>query len=383
LWTAAKERGKSKGREKVKPFYVYVDEFRNFVTPTIAKNLDQARGFGLHLTLAHQFPNQLLHTEHTAKQVYDSVFVNARSKVVFGMEGEENLKPLAQSLFFGVMNPDKIKHELYSTKVMGYVEEYRSAYSRTRSEGHGHGKQTGHAEGKGTGGTAALSQRTTRKNPHTANRGASSEQRRRATAHPVLKRRRRARANFRCSFPSWARNFQTSNFENMEEQLFRAMAVLFDQEQRRCIARTVGSREPESLFTPTVKDVPQTVERTERYTEKLLKRWPFALRTLDARKELAAREKQIAERFLRRPELMNRPARSVEFSNSIPCGARRIQSVAVENFSCTRREYLPNNISPAEDPPKSTRFRRYFSKPLTSWMFQLLTGLGGGGALYY
>src|SRR5437764_5277386 len=53
LWTAAKERGK---REGVKPFYVVCDEFQRFVSPTISANLDEARGFGLHLTLAHQFP---------------------------------------------------------------------------------------------------------------------------------------------------------------------------------------------------------------------------------------------------------------------------------------------------------------------------------------
>src|SRR5207244_8443366 len=43
LWTAAQERGK---RDGVKPFYVYLDEFQRFVTPTIADNLDEARGFG-------------------------------------------------------------------------------------------------------------------------------------------------------------------------------------------------------------------------------------------------------------------------------------------------------------------------------------------------
>jgi uncharacterized protein DUF87 len=56
LWTAAQERGK---RDGVKPFYVYLDEFQRFVSPTISDNLDEARGFGLHLTMAHQFPNQL------------------------------------------------------------------------------------------------------------------------------------------------------------------------------------------------------------------------------------------------------------------------------------------------------------------------------------
>jgi hypothetical protein len=52
LWTAAKERGKPKDARDIKPFYVYLDEFQEFITPTIATGLDQARGFGLHLTMA-------------------------------------------------------------------------------------------------------------------------------------------------------------------------------------------------------------------------------------------------------------------------------------------------------------------------------------------
>jgi hypothetical protein len=118
LWTAAKERGKGTDASAVKPFYVYVDEFQNFVTPTIAKNLDQARGFGLHLTLANQFPRQILHTGANGQQVYDSVMANARSKIVFETGGEENLRALATELFMGMINPDEIKHIIYSTKVL-------------------------------------------------------------------------------------------------------------------------------------------------------------------------------------------------------------------------------------------------------------------------
>jgi hypothetical protein len=65
LWTAAKERGKGTDEKMVKPFYLYIDEFQNFVTPTIAKNLDQARGFGLNLTLAHHFQNNCCTRERT------------------------------------------------------------------------------------------------------------------------------------------------------------------------------------------------------------------------------------------------------------------------------------------------------------------------------
>jgi hypothetical protein len=73
LWTAAEERGKGMEEGDIKPFYVYCDEFQNFITPTIAQNLDQARGFGLHLTLANQFPRQILHAGANGAQVYESI----------------------------------------------------------------------------------------------------------------------------------------------------------------------------------------------------------------------------------------------------------------------------------------------------------------------
>lgn len=297
LWTAAKERGKGINGEAVKTFYVYVDEFQNFVTPTIAKNLDQARGFGLHLTLAHQFPNQLLHTGAHGKQVYDSILVNARSKVVFSIEGEENLKPLAQSLFMGAMDPDKIKHELYSTKVMGYVEEYRTTYGRSRSEGHGHGRQAGSSHGRGFGGTVIHPDDEAHGGSHSESDsrfGASSESENRSWSEATAE----SESESPMQIPVFGKELSSVQFESLDEQLFRAMAVLFDQKQRQCVVRTVGSRVPVSLFTPTVKEVPRTVERVERYTQKLLENCPFALRSVEAEKQLADRDNQIKEQFL-------------------------------------------------------------------------------------
>jgi hypothetical protein len=152
LWTAAEERGKGMDESDMKPFYVYIDEFQRYVTPTIAENLDQARGFGLHLTLANQFPRQLLHAGASGAQVYDSIMANARSKIVFSLEGEENLKPLAQSLFMGVFNPDEIKLKLTSRKVIDYVEQIWTIISESENWSDGVGEFTGQTDTDGDGG---------------------------------------------------------------------------------------------------------------------------------------------------------------------------------------------------------------------------------------
>src|SRR5437762_1943690 len=78
---------------------------------------------------------------------------NASSKVVFRLTHEDNLSIMAKWLFMGVMNPDEIKHELYSTKVMEYRNEMREVRSEGTSRGTGHGSQRGSAWGHGSGGT--------------------------------------------------------------------------------------------------------------------------------------------------------------------------------------------------------------------------------------
>jgi type IV secretory system conjugative DNA transfer VirD4/TraG family protein len=148
LWTAAKERGKV---SDPKPFYLYIDEFQRFVTPTIAENLDEARGFGLHLTLAHQYPSQLIEASREyGQRLYESVMENARSKVVFSLSlRERNLMPLADWLYSGTYDPSRVKHELYSTKVMGHSEETREITARGTAKG------TARSEARGTGAGAA------------------------------------------------------------------------------------------------------------------------------------------------------------------------------------------------------------------------------------
>jgi hypothetical protein len=80
LWHAACRRDK---RKKLKPFVICIDEFQNFVTPTIAQNLAEARGFGLSLVLAHQFPNQVKDAGAHGRRLFNEVMNNAQTKITF------------------------------------------------------------------------------------------------------------------------------------------------------------------------------------------------------------------------------------------------------------------------------------------------------------
>lgn len=287
LWTAAKERGKGTDAKQVKPFYVYIDEFQNFVTPTIAKNLDQARGFGLHLTLANQFPRQILHTGANGLQVYDSVMANARSKIVFETRGEENLKPLALDLFMGTMNPDKIKLSLYSTKVMNIVEERRTIRGTSANWSEGVGEFMGETSTAGESGIVfsgenqdasgwSLSNANSTGTSRTSMRGGGTSE----TEVPFLR-------------PIFGKELSSVQYSSLEEQLFRAMSVLHDQEQRHGLARLVGMHGPAAIVTPTIRSTPADGKMVRSFLKRKYKKLPFALPTEAARKAIKDREEMM------------------------------------------------------------------------------------------
>ncbi|MDP2650458.1 MAG: TraM recognition domain-containing protein, partial [bacterium] len=77
------------------PFYLYIDEFQNFTTPSIATILSEARKYKLSLNIAHQFIAQL------DEKIRDAVFGNVGTKCVFrvGIEDAEFLEKQFQPDF--------------------------------------------------------------------------------------------------------------------------------------------------------------------------------------------------------------------------------------------------------------------------------------------
>src|SRR3989338_2453182 len=75
-----------------KDFYLYVDEFQNFVTDAFAGILSEARKYRLNLTIAHQYTAQLVSDKSPA--VRDAVFGNVGTMIVFrvGSDDAESLE---------------------------------------------------------------------------------------------------------------------------------------------------------------------------------------------------------------------------------------------------------------------------------------------------
>jgi type IV secretory pathway TraG/TraD family ATPase VirD4 len=92
-----------------KDFYLYVDEFQNFVTESIAIILSEARKYRLDLTMAHQYITQLSKNNNTS--VRDAVFGNVGTIIAFrvGVEDAETIAQQFAPVFdeYDVMNVAK------------------------------------------------------------------------------------------------------------------------------------------------------------------------------------------------------------------------------------------------------------------------------------
>jgi hypothetical protein len=79
---AALSRVDSLGKD-LPPFYLYIDEFQNITTDSIATILSEARKYKLSLTMAHQFIAQL------EENIKDAVFGNVGSIATFRVGADD------------------------------------------------------------------------------------------------------------------------------------------------------------------------------------------------------------------------------------------------------------------------------------------------------
>lgn len=107
---------------RARPFYLFIDELQNFLSPDIGEILDECRKFGLHMVLAHQHLAQL---RSQAPLLYHSVMTNARTKVIFGGLTWDDLEILEKEVFAGTHNLKEIKEEIRQRVVVDYdIKEY-------------------------------------------------------------------------------------------------------------------------------------------------------------------------------------------------------------------------------------------------------------------
>lgn len=148
FFECALRRNKRPDGSDPKPYYLYLDEFAEFVSLDIAGMLDQVRKFGLFMILAHQRFGQL------DPNLIDAVLTNCRMKAVFGGLPYESAKLMAQELFVGELDPKKIKAAIYQTKFWPKYSRdkvYTHTSGRSEVSGFGSSSMSGFAAGSTAG----------------------------------------------------------------------------------------------------------------------------------------------------------------------------------------------------------------------------------------
>ncbi|MBI5467469.1 MAG: type IV secretory system conjugative DNA transfer family protein, partial [Candidatus Kerfeldbacteria bacterium] len=92
-------------------FYLYIDEFQNFITDSIATILSEARKYRLNLTMAHQYMAQLSNGADT--KVRDSVLGNVGTMIAFRI-GVEDAAILEKQFAPTVSAYDLVNQEQYT-----------------------------------------------------------------------------------------------------------------------------------------------------------------------------------------------------------------------------------------------------------------------------
>jgi hypothetical protein len=124
----------------LKPYYLYLDEFQNFVSIDLCNMLDEVRKFGLFLVMSHQRFGQL------DEEFIDAALTNCRIKTVFGGLPVESAERMAKELFIGKIDPKKIKAAIYQTKHW-YKYTRDKVYTKSRS----YGESESNSSGRGSG----------------------------------------------------------------------------------------------------------------------------------------------------------------------------------------------------------------------------------------
>ena len=234
------------------PYYLYLDEFQNFVSLDIADMLDQVRKFGLFMVLAHQRFGQL------DENLMDAALTNCGIKAVFGGLSMPNARQMAEELFVGELDPKRIKVAIYQTK---FWPKY--ARDKVYSKGHSHTSTSASTQSSGSGSFSGSSSgqsfqpgdwfgssdgaRTIESSSFgTSETWGSSESS--ADAYGETE----SEADIPILLPVPFEELSSVQYYTPEEQLIELTAALKEQFQRHCFIK-IRSEKTQPLLVPFVK----------------------------------------------------------------------------------------------------------------------------------
>lgn len=253
------------------PYYLYMDEFQNFVSLDIANMLDEVRKFGLFQILSHQRFGQL------DENIIDAVLTNCQIKAVFGGLPYESAERMAKELFIGKLDPKKIKAAIYQTKFWPQYSRDK-VYTRTVSNvtvsGRSSSAASGVVAGSGSGeafipgdwfnGPAQVGTSTFESLAQSSMSGTSE-----MSAETYSESE--GEADVPIFIPVPFQELSSVQYYSLEEQLIELIAALKEQYGRHCFIK-VPNQQTQPLLVPFVRQFYGTPTNQNRYREKQLKK---------------------------------------------------------------------------------------------------------------
>lgn len=275
---------------KLKPYHLYLDEFQTFVSLDITAMLDQVRKFKLFTVLAHQRFGQL------DEDLKDAVLTNCRIKAVFGGLPVEMAKMMAEELFIGELDPQKIKVAVYQTKFWPkYARDkvYTESWSTGTSSGVGENLASGFSSSEVAGqffqpqdwfSEALVGTSVTATTGLTSVRGQH-------TNTTDFQGDASAVADVPILLPVPFQELSGVQFYSPEEQLNELTAALKEQFQRHCFIK-IHDQKTQPMRVPLIKSHFTPEENRRWYEDRLYSR-AGALAPDEVDKVIAAQESEL------------------------------------------------------------------------------------------
>lgn len=261
---ALRRRKDAQGRAP-KPYYLYLDEFQNFVSLDIADMLDQVRKFGLFMVLAHQRFGQL------DENIVDAALTNCGIKAVFGGLSVPNARRMAEELFIAKLDPKRIKVAIYQTKFWPqYARDkvYSRGRSHTATSASTHSSAMGSFNSMASGmffqpgdwfGSSLGQMTGTNQSSSFGSSGISGDSYSSADAFGETE----SEADIPILLPVPFQELSSVQYYTPEEQLIELTAALKEQFPRHCFIK-IGSQPTQPLLVPFVKEL---------YTSRTNRQW--------------------------------------------------------------------------------------------------------------
>ena len=256
---------------KSRPFYLYIDECYQYLNEDISQMLDQTRKFGLHLILSHQRLGQL---RQFGESIYNAVMTGAQTKVVFGGLEASDAEALAQNIFLGEFDLEKVKHVLDKPVVVDEIPEWLLSESETEGESHsfseGSGETVTEYEDEETG-----LRSTTESQSSTDGFSRSHSSGKHQTFRPV-------------------RKVLPGSTYSLDDLMHQAVVKLVNQKRRFAIVKMPG-RTSCQIRTLAVKKAKASRDRVDHFKQKALEGSAFSSRVPLIELELDTRREWLLE----------------------------------------------------------------------------------------